>query len=89
VDTDTDTTGREIAGALMILGGLVAVVGTLVATLGWLAALVLTFGVGVSYTGYRLASTPASETDGETERDLGPGPLYVDPDDRDGLIPRQ
>jgi hypothetical protein len=89
VDTDSDTTGREIAGVFLILGGLTVVIATLINTLGWLPALLIAFGAGVTFGGYRLATGTESETGGEIEGDPGAGPLYVDPDDPDGLIPRR
>lgn len=91
MDTDSDATGREVAGVLMIFTGALGALVVLAFTLGWVASMLFGIAAVIGGVGYRLAAseTGTGGTGSETEGDLGPGPLYVDPDDPDGLIPRR
>ena len=78
---------RETLGVIMIGAGVVGGLACLI-VLGGLGLTFATLGaIGLATLGYRLASG----TPDETERDsgpLGPGPLFIDPENPEEFIPR-
>lgn len=83
---------RETMGIMLYAGGVVSAAVILCLTIGLLPGSLIIASLASTVLGRYLASTFATETGGESERDSvpqGPGPLYVDPDDPQALIPRR